>query len=300
MKHGSCQFAPIQPASYGACATATVDYGDSDLPTAEQTIMSQRILCASHRWQAISLVYSLKNAYRKAGLPAGPITRLISCTDAQWAAEPYKQFVPTFRVRAADLFPLECMKCGRLESFTDPCVSSASFDRHTVLELSSCPLLWGCCAQASSLSVHNGDAYGGYNKPEAVREWLDHVEPESDTVCCSQERLLSHAHCSRQLAAAPCSRVPDIRLRQGHRAHTPSAQVLILDTDLIIRTPFLPAQLHVRHGFARSAEFGYMKGAARPAPAPLPDLASVHLCCLSVPGGPYLSARHDAVRRSKQ
>ncbi len=83
-----------------------------------------------------------------------------------------------------------------------------------------------CRAQASSLSVHNGDAYGGYNKPEAVREWLDHVEPDSD-------------------------------------------YVLILDTDLIIREPFLPKQLHVRPGFARSAEFGYMKGA----PAILPGVS---------------------------
>ena len=60
--------------------------------------------------------------------------------------------------------------------------------------------------------------YGGYNKPEAVREWLDHEEPNSD-------------------------------------------YVLILDTDLIVRAPFLPQQLHIRPGFARSAEFGYMKGA---------------------------------------
>ncbi len=62
------------------------------------------ISCCAHRWQAIGLVYSLMNAYRTAGLPVGPITRLISCTDAQWAAEPFKQFVPTFRVRAV-VFP---------------------------------------------------------------------------------------------------------------------------------------------------------------------------------------------------
>ena len=41
-----------------------------------------------------------------------------------------------------------------------------------------------------------------------------------------------------------------------------SDYVLILDTDLIVRKPFLPKQLHVRPGFARSAEFGYMKGAS--------------------------------------
>ncbi len=119
--------------------------------------------------------------------------------------------------------------------------------------------------------MHNGDVYGGYNKPEAVREWLDHVEPESDTVHFCWQRLMLHAYCPRQCAIDDLLQSPPHQALASHHAHTTQAQVLILDTDLIIRAPFLPTPLHVRHGFARSAEFGYMKGAARPAHAPLPD-----------------------------
>ena len=118
--------------------------------------------------------------------------------------------------------------------------------------------------------MHNGDAYGGYNKPEAVREWLDHVEPESDTVRLLRTRLqqLISLHMATTLETIGndvlnhvCSQCDVLRPRWHLHRFMKRRQVLVLDTDLIIRTPFLPAQLHVRHGFARSAEFAYMKGA---------------------------------------
>ena len=45
-------------------------------------------------WQALGMVYS----HKKSGQP-GKITRLMSCTDEQWASYPDKDLVPTHRVR---------------------------------------------------------------------------------------------------------------------------------------------------------------------------------------------------------
>lgn len=44
-------------------------------------------------WQALGMVYS----HKKSGQP-GKITRLMSCTDEQWAIYPDKDLVPTHRV----------------------------------------------------------------------------------------------------------------------------------------------------------------------------------------------------------
>ena len=134
--------------------------------------------------------------------------------------------------------------------------------------------------------MHNGDAYGGYNKPEAVREWLEHVEPESDTV-----RWLLHDGVPLSVLPLLCYRYTTAPPGSGELpSQHARAQVLILDTDLIIRTPFLPAQLHVRHGFARSAEFGYMKGAACLGTDDTRNLPDVLNRRRPAPGGPHLDA----------
>ena len=84
------------------------------------------------RWQSVGLVYSLRRAYERAGLPPGPITRLISCTDAQWVAEPHKQFVPTFRVRTT---------AALLNSRTSPMHMSESQQTPVVCG-SQCASIW--------------------------------------------------------------------------------------------------------------------------------------------------------------
>lgn len=66
-------------------------------------------------WQALGMVYS----HKKSGQP-GKITRLMSCTDEQWASYPDKDLVPTHRVRS---YP------GTLPSVHVTAACSPSMDR---------------------------------------------------------------------------------------------------------------------------------------------------------------------------
>lgn len=188
------------------------------------------------------MVYS----HRKSGQP-GKITRLMSCTDEQWAAFPDKDLVPTHRVRCSASccsptewparmlrsdFKLASAASAHWSSMRMPlscCTARALARMGTYFKKRSEAGICSFCAlqlgvtynmspQAPSFTrnPHNGDVYSAYNKPEAVIDWLAHNDIDEEFV-------------------------------------------LILDADMIMRAPFIPEDLGAKAGTAISAYYGYLK-----------------------------------------
>ncbi|KAK9819905.1 hypothetical protein WJX72_003823 [[Myrmecia] bisecta] len=163
----------------GLCCCLPLSHG---APTVHTVVPTE---CGLYfTWQTLGIFYS----HRKSG-QAGPITRIMSCTEEQ-----LKQY------NDVDLVPT-----------------------HVAPSLTQDP-------------AHN-DVYSAYNKPGAVKHWIENTDPPEDFI-------------------------------------------LVIDADMIMRTPFFPDQLGAGPGWAISAFFSYMKGVNN-------ELAEKHI--------PWVARRNDTI-----